>query len=155
MSVFAVCLLCFVFVFGLKEGVGKNVGALAAHLIAIPLAGISYQRLASVLSFLSGDNWDNFAGFFVAKYSIILIIYLAFIFLSKRFIKKAQKKGPFVRLSGGVLSALNSSIGMVTVFLVVQAYPMSGWFGRQILGSSVLEWLAANLSFVRAMLPFA
>jgi hypothetical protein len=143
-----------VFIYGLKEGAGKNIGALIAHLIAIPLAGIVYLRLASIFSFLSGNNWDNFAGFFVAKYSIILILYLVFIFLSKRFIKKIQKKGPFIRLTGGVLSALNSSIGMVTVFLVVQAYPMSGWFGRQILGSSVLEWLATNLSFVKAMLPF-
>jgi hypothetical protein len=139
----------------MKQELTKTVSAVIAHLIAIPLAGIVYLRLASAFSFLSGNNWDNFAGFFVAKYSIILILYLVFIFLSKRFIKKVQKKGPFIRLSGGVLSALNSSIGMVTVFLVVQAYPMSGWFGRRILGSSVLDWLAANLSFVKAMLPFA
>ena len=154
MSIFAVCLLCFVFIYGLKEGPAKNANALIAHLIAIPLAGISYDHLASVFSFLSGDNWDNFAGFFVAKYSIILILYLVFIFLSRRYIKKVQKKGIIIRLSGGVVSALNSSIGMVTVFLVVTAYPMSGWFGRQILGSSVLDWLATNLSFVKAMLPF-
>ena len=154
MDIIAICLLCFVFIFGLKEGAGKNVGALIAHLIAIPLAGISYDRLASVFSFLSGDNWDNFAGFFAAKYLIILILYLVLIFLSKRIIKKVWKKSIFIRLIGGILSALNTAIGMVTVFLVVQAYPMSGWFERAVLGSSVLDWLAANLSFVKAMLPF-
>lgn len=57
-------------------------------------------------------------------------------------------------LSVVFLSALNSAIGMVTLFLVVQAYPMSGWFGRAVLGSNVLDLLATNLSFVKAMLPF-
>jgi len=76
-------------------------------------------------------------------------------FLSKRFIRKDWKQGVFIRITGAVLSVLNSAIGMVTVFLVVQAFPMSGWFGRAVLDSSVLDWLASNLSFVRAMLPFA
>jgi len=138
----------------MKQELPKTVSAVVAHLIAIPLAGIAYLRLASAFSFLSGDNWDNFAGFFVAKYSIILILYIVFLLLAKRFIPKIQRKGIFIRLSGAVLNTLNSAMGMVTVFLVVTAYPMSGWFGRQILGSSVLEWLAARLSFVAAMLPF-
>lgn len=155
MDIIAICLLCLVFVSGLKQGLSNTVSALVAHLIAIPLAGISYHLLASAFSFLSGDNWDNFAGFFATKYLIILILYFVFTFLSRRFIKKIRKKGIFIRLTGGVLNALNSAMGMVTVFLVVQAYPISGWFGRAVLGSSVLDWLAANLSFVKAMLSFA
>jgi hypothetical protein len=88
------------------------------------------------------------------KYLIILILYLLFLFLARQFIRKDWKKGIFTRLIGGGLSVLNSAMGMVTVFLVVQAYPMSGWFGRAVSGSSVLDWLATNLSFVKAMLPF-
>ena len=155
MDIIAISLLSLVFIYGLKEGGVKTVSALIAHLIAIPLAGISYHLLASLFSFLSGDNWENFAGFFATKYLIILILYLVFIFLSKRFIKKVRRKGIFIRLIFGVLNALNSAMGMVTVFLVVQAYPMSGWFERAVLGSNILDWLAANPSFVRAMLPFA
>ena len=154
MNIIAILLLCVVFIASMKQELARTVSAVVAHLIAIPLAGIIYVRLASSFSFLSGNNWDNFAGFFVAKYSIILIIYLVFILLSQRFIKKVQKQGIIIRLTGGVLSALHSSIGMVTVFLVIKAYPISGWFGRAVSGSSVLDWLATNLSFVEAMLPF-
>jgi len=155
MDILAIFVLLFVFIVGLKERVVTNVSALIAHLIAIPLAGISYQLLASLFSFLPGENWDNFIGFFAAKYLIILILYLLFLFLSKRFIRKDWKKGIFIRLIGGVVTALNSAIGMVTLVLVVEAYPFSEWFEQVVLGSSILNWLVTNLSFIRAMLPFA
>jgi len=99
MGIVAIFILFFVFIFGLKEGVVKNAYILIAHLIAIPLTGISYHLLASLLSFLPGDNWENFVGFFITKYIIILILYLLFPFLSRRFIQKAWKKGIFLMAS--------------------------------------------------------
>ena len=148
MGIIAIIVLLFGFVVGQKEGAVKIASSLIAHLIAIPLAGISYQLLASLFSFLPGENWDNFVGFFTAKYLIILILYLVFLFLSKRFIRKDWKKGIFFRLIGGLLTSLNSAMGMVTLFLAVEAFPMSGWVERVVLGSGFLEWLAINLGFV-------
>jgi len=155
MGIIAIFILFVGFIFGPKEGAVKIASSLIAHLIAIPLAGISYQLLASLFSFLPGDNWENFVGFFIAKYLIILILYFVFLFLSRRFIQKDWKKGIFFRLIGGIFTALNSAIGMVTLVLVVEAYPISGWLERVVLGSSVLDWLVTNLSFIKAMLPFA
>ena len=154
MGIIAIIVLLFGFIVGPKEGAVKIASALIAHLIAIPLAGISYQLLASLFSFLPGENWDNFVGFFTTKYLIILILYLVFLFLSKRFIQKDWKKGMFFRLIGGLLTSLNSAMGMVTLVLTVEAFPFSGWFERVVSGSSFLDWLVTNLSFIKAMLPF-
>jgi len=41
MGIIAIFILFFVFIIGLKEGVVKNAYILIAHLIAIPLTGIS------------------------------------------------------------------------------------------------------------------
>jgi len=45
-------------------------------------------------------------------------------------------------------------MGMVTLVLTVEAFPFSGWLERVVSGSSVLDWLVTNLSFIKAMLPF-
>ncbi|MFC1958402.1 hypothetical protein ACFLV6_00545 [Chloroflexota bacterium] len=155
MGIFAIFVLSFVFIVGLKERVVTNAGALVAHLIAIPLAGISYHLLASLFSFLPGDSWENLVGFFAAKYLIIAILYFPFLFFARRLFKKVWKKGIFVRLIGGVLTTLNSAIGMVTLVVAVEAFSISGWLGQVLLGSSFLDWLVTNLSFVKSMLPFA
>lgn len=155
MGIFITCLLLLVFVSGAKQEFSKSASAMMAHLIAIPLAGISYQLLAALLSFLSGDNWDNLVGFFAAKYLIIIILYLSFLFFVKRFNRKAWKKGILTKLAGGTITAFNSAIGLTTLTLTIEAYPVSGWFGEVILGSSFLDWLVSSLSFVRLMLPFA
>ena len=154
MGIIAIIILLFGFIVGPKEGAVKVASALIAHLIAIPLAGISYQLLASLFSFLPGENWENFVGFFATKYLIILILYLAFLFLSKWLIQKDWKKGIFFRIIGGILTSLNSAMGMVTLVLTIEAYPMSVWFEHVVSGSSVLDWLVTNLSFIKAMLPF-
>ena len=155
MGIIAIIVLLFGFIVGPKEGAVKITSALIAHLIAIPLAGISYQLLASLFSFLPGDSWENLVGFFAAKYLIIAILYFPFLFFARRFFKKVWKKGIFIRLISGVLTTLNSAIGMVTLVLAVEAFSISGWLGQVLLGSSFLDWLVTNLSFVKSMLPFA
>lgn len=155
MGIIAALVLLLGFITGPKNGVIKIVSSVVAHLIAIPLAGISYQFLASLFSFLPGENWDNFTGFFATKYLIILILYLTFVFLAKRFIKKDWNKGIVFRLVGGSLTSLNSAMGMVTLTLAVGAFPFSEWFERVVLGSGFLDWLVTNLGFIKAMLPFS
>jgi len=156
MGIIVIFILLVGFIFGPKQGgIVKIASSLIAHLFAIPLAGISYQLLASLFSFLPGDNWDNFVGFFGTKYLIIGILYFLFLFLSRRFMQKDWKKGIFFRLIGGLLSALNSAMGMVTLVLAVQAFPFSAWFERVVSGSSFLDWLVTSLGFIKAMLPFS
>ena len=143
----------FSFIGGLKEGAVKNSFSLIALLIAIPITGLSYRLLATILSFLPGENWGNFVGFFVTMGLIIPILYFVF-FLPRRFIQKVWNKGVFFRLIGGALNILNAAIGMVVFTLLVGAYPIFEWLEQVVLDSSVLNWLVVNLSFIEKMLPF-
>ncbi len=153
-NIIAVIILFFSFVGGLKEGAVRNFFALITVLIAIPLAGVSFNLLASLFSFLPGENWENFIGFYITMSLIILILFLLF-FMLRRFIQLVWKKGVIFRLVGGILHLLNSSIGIVVFALVIGAYPVFGWLQQAVSGSVVLDWLIINLSFIKAMLPFS
>ena len=144
--------LFFSLVGGLKEGAVKNFFSLIALLIAIPLTGISYHLLADILSFLPGENWGNFIGFFITLAIISVILHFVFL-LPRKLIHKAWNKGFLFRFIGGVFNIFNSAIGMVVFTLVILAYPIFGWLEEAITGSSILAWLVVNLSFVKAMLP--
>ena len=137
---------------GLKEGAVKNFFSLIAVLIAIPLTGISYHLLSSILSFLPGENWGNFIGFFITLAIISVILHFIF-FLPRKLTQKAWSKGFLFRFIGGVFNILNSAIGMVLFTLVILAYPIFGWLEEALIGSSILTWLVVNLSFVKSMLP--
>ena len=155
MGIAVIVVLSLVFFFGMKQPVTKVITALAAHLIAIPLAGVSYQVLASVLSFLPGDNWDKLVGFFAAKYLIIAVLYFGALHLLKQFGVEVPLKGTAGRLFGGAADCLNSAMGVVTLYLAVQAFPAWGWLERVMGGSDMLKWLSGSLGFIKAMLPFA
>jgi uncharacterized membrane protein required for colicin V production len=155
MGIVAIIVLLLVFATGMRRGLGRDTGALVAHFIAIPLAGISYELVASLFSFISSENWQSVVGFFATKYLIILILYLVFIRLSHRFIGKTARTGRYFRLAGGLVNSLNSAMGMVTLYLAIQAFPVGGWVERVMLGSGFLDWLAGVLIYVKAMLPFA
>ena len=139
---------------GLKEGAVKNFFSLLILVIAIPVAGLFYYLIATILSFLPGTNWENFIGFFIAL-ALISIILQLIVLLPRKLIQKIWKRGVFPRLLGGALNVLNASIGMVIFTLAVGAYPIFGWLERAVTSSSVLTWLVENLSFVQAMLPEA
>jgi len=144
--------LFFSFIGGLKEGAVKHFFSLIALLIAIPLTGISYRLLATVLSFLPGEDWKNFVGFFVTLALISIILYFVFLF-PRKLIQKTWNKGVLFRLIGSALNIFNSAIGLVVFTLLVRAYPIFGWLEQVVTDSSVLTWLVVNLSFVQAMLP--
>jgi len=151
-SIIASLILCFSLIGGLKEGAVKRFSSLIELIIAIPLTGISYHLLANLLSFIPGENWENFVGFFIMLAVISVILHLIFL-LPRRFAQKTWKKGVLFRLIGSLLSIFNAAIGMVVFTLVLHAYPIFDWLERAVSGSGVLTWLVVHLSFVQAMLP--
>jgi len=151
-SIIAVIILILSFFGGLKEGAVKQFFNLAVLLIAIPLAGFSYRLLAALLSFLPGENWENFFGFFIALALISVILHFIGL-LPRRIIQKIWKRGLFFRLLGGALNLVNASIGMVIFTLVLLAYPIFDWLERWVAGSAVLASLVEIFGFVPSMLP--
>ena len=62
-SIIALIILFFSFIGGLKEGAVKGFFSFITLIIAIPITGMSYPLLADILSFLPGQDWENFIGF--------------------------------------------------------------------------------------------
>jgi len=144
-------ILFFSLIGGLKEGAVKKGFSLLALLIAIPVAATFFRLPATLLSFLPGENWNNFIGFFITLAFLTAILHIAF-FLPRRIVQKTWSKGLLFRLTGGALNVLNSAIGMVVFALVVGAYPIIDWLERAVTASSALTWLVNYLSFVEAWL---
>ncbi len=151
-SILAALILFFSFIGGLKEGAIKNFFSLITLIIAIPLTGVSYRLLANILSFLPGENWENFVGFFITLALISIVLHFVLL-LPRKVTQKVWNEGILFRLIGGALNIFNSAIGIVAFTLLVRAYPIFGWLERVVTDSSVLTWLVVNLSFVQAMLP--
>jgi len=151
-NIIASLILLFSLIGGLREGAVKQLFYLIALFIAIPLAGISYHLLANLLSFIPGENWENFLGFFIMLALISVILYFVFL-LPRRFAQKVWKKGLLFRLIGAALNIFNAAIGMVVFTLVLGAYPIFGWLEQAVTDSGILTWLVVHLSFVQAMLP--
>ena len=151
-SIIAVIILILSFFGGLKEGAVKQFFNLVVLLIAIPLAGFSYRLLAALLSFLPGENWENFFGFFIALALISVILHFIAL-LPRRIIQKIWKRGLFFRLLGGTLNLVNASLFLVVFTLVLLAYPIFDWLERWVAGSSVLASLVEIFGFVQSMLP--
>jgi uncharacterized membrane protein required for colicin V production len=151
-NIIACLILFFSFVGGLREGAVKHFFSLIALLIAIPLAGLSYRWLAGILSFIPGENWENFLGFFITLAIISVILNLIFL-LPRKFIQKVWKKGLLFRLAGAVLNIFSAAIGLTVFTIVLQVYPIFDWLERAVMGSVVLNWLVVCLGFVQLMLP--
>ena len=151
-DIVVIIILILSFLGGMKDGTVKSFFSLLALIIAIPLTGISYRLIATILSFLPGTNWENFFGFFITI--AIISVTLHFIsFLPKKFIQKIWKRGSLFRLLGGVLNAFGASIGIVVFTLVVIAYPIIDWLERWVSSSGILMWLVERFGFVQTMLP--
>ena len=151
-NIIASLILFFSLIGGLREGAVKQFFSLISLLIAIPLAGISYHLLANLLSFIPGENWENFLGFFIMLVVISIILHFVFL-LPRRPAEKAWKKGLLFRLIGAAFNIFNAAIGMVVFTLVLGTYPIFDWLEEAVSGSGVLTWLVVHLSFVQAVLP--
>ena len=150
-DILVVLILCFSLIGGFKEGVIKKGFSLLVLLIAIPIAAASFHLLATILSFLPGDDWNNFIGFFITLAFIAAILHIAF-FLPRRFIQKAWHKGLLFRSTGGALNVLDTAIGLAVFALIVRAYPIIDWLERAVTDSSALTWLVTHLGFVETLL---
>ena len=137
---------------GLKEGAVKHFFNLVAVLIAIFIAGLAYHLIAGLLSFLPGENWEGFIGFFVTFAIVTAIMHLAF-FLPRRIINKIWKRGLLYRLLGGALNAVNASIGLTVLALMLNAFPVVDWLARWVAGSGIMSSLVSAYGFVQALLP--
>jgi uncharacterized membrane protein required for colicin V production len=151
-SIIAVLILLFSIIGGIKEGAVKQFFTLLSTLIAIPVAGLSYQVLAGWLSFVPGDNWENFIAFFVMMAVVGILLYFAFIIPGKMF-QKSWDVGGFYAILGAVFSLFNAAIGMVVFALVLHAYPIIDWLEGAVSGSSVITWLVSQMSFIQTVLP--
>ena len=150
-SLVAALLLFFGALGGLKEGAIKQGFALAITLAAIPLAGLSFRFLARLLSFLPGENWENFLGLALSLGIISALLHLLTLG-SRRMLDKAWKKAPFFRLLGGTFGFLNTCFGLTVFALAVRAYPVFDWLARWLAASRVMQWLVANFGFVESWL---
>jgi uncharacterized membrane protein required for colicin V production len=153
-DIIVIILLVLGFTGGMKEGAVRAFASLIAVVISIPLAGLSYRLIASLLSFLPGENWENFLGFFISLGIITAILHLIF-FLPKKLIGAVWNKGILLRILGGGFNLLGGMIGMVAFSLVVQAYPIFDWLERWVVSSGVLSTLVDGFGFVESMLPEA
>ena len=151
-DIVVVILLVLGFIGGMKEGAVRAFASLIAVIISIPLAGLSYRLIASLLSFLPGENWENFIGFFIALGIITAVLHLIF-FLPRKLVGAVWNKGILLRLLGGGLNLVGGMIGMVVFALVVRTYPIFDWLARWVSSSGALNTLMDGFGFVQAMLP--
>jgi uncharacterized membrane protein required for colicin V production len=151
-SIIAVLALFFSAFGGLRTGAIKQIFTLLATLISIPVAGIFYQVLAGWLSFLPGNNWENFIAFFVIMAVVGILLYFAFIIPGKT-IKKGWNGGVWYCVLGAVFNLVNTAIGMVVFALVLHAYPIIDWLEGAVSGSGVIAWLVSLFGFIQPVLP--
>jgi uncharacterized membrane protein required for colicin V production len=152
-NVIAGIVLAFSVIGGIREGAVRQFFSLIALLVAIPVAGISYHLLAGLLSFIPGENWENFISFFIMMAAVIVALHFIFL-LPSRFFQKSWKSNELLfRIIGAIFSLFNAALGMVVFTLVLYVYPIFDWLESSVSGSVILNWLVAHLSFVQAVLP--
>lgn len=151
-SLIVIAVLILSFFSGLKEGAVKNFFGLLGLLIAIPLSGLYYRLVAGFLSFLPGEDWENFFGFYIVLTILVIILMLVFL-VPRRIIQKIWGKGFLNRFIGGVIGVFYGAVAITLFTLVIFTYPVFDFLARWLAGSGVLAWLVSNLAFVQAMLP--
>jgi len=151
-SLFVLFILLVSVFAGLKEGAVRHFFNLVAVLVAIYIAGLAYHLISGLISFLPGENWGDFIGFFITFAIVTALMHLAFL-LPRRIIQKIWKRGLIYRLLGGALNTVNASIGLVVLALVLNAFPIFDWLARWVTGSGVMSSLVNVFGFIQALLP--
>lgn len=153
-SIIAVILLILSLIGGFRDGALKQAASFISLLVAIPLAGLCYHWLESLFSFLPGENWEGFLGFFITLGIIIVILQLIFWLLRKQ-LPRSWNEGMLSRSVGAVIGFFSTAIGIVLFAVVLNAYPIFDWLQSAVSGSSVVSWLGSWLGFVSSWLPAA
>lgn len=151
-SIIAVIILILSLFNGFREGALKQAASIISLLAAIPLAGLCYHWLASLFSFMPGENWENFVGFFLTMCIIMVLIQLL-LWLPRRHFEKSWKEELLLRSIGAAISFFSAAIMIVVFAVVLNAYPIFDWLQSAVSGSGVIDWLGSWLGFVQSMLP--
>ncbi len=151
-SLLLVVILIVSFFVGLKEGAVKRLFSLATSLIAIVLAGLSYEFLAGILSFLPGENWENFLGFLITLGVVAALLHLLFL-PPRKLVQKAWNQGRAYRLTGSIAAVFDTGIGLVVFAAVLSKYPIIDWLARWFSESGVMSFFIDAFSFVQDLLP--
>jgi uncharacterized membrane protein required for colicin V production len=151
-NILAAIILFLTFFGGFFQGAVKSFFSLISFIIAVPIAGRVYPFIANLLSFLPGENWENFIGFFIAL--AIVSIILAFVFyLPRKIMEKVWSEGFLFRLVGGVLNLLGAAVGLVVLASLISTYPVWDWLQQAMTDASIIQWMVTNLSFILVLLP--
>ena len=152
-NIIAGLVLIFSFIGGIAQGAVKSLFSLVASLLALWLTGLCYHIPAGWLSFIRGENWENFLGFIITLAVISIVLHLI-LFLPRFILNKLWFiKGLLFRLLGGIFNLFNCAIGLTVFTLLVAAYPIMGWLEDAVLGSSILTGLVHYLGFIQALIP--
>jgi uncharacterized membrane protein required for colicin V production len=150
-DVIASLILIFSLIGGLIGGVVRGFFSLLTIIVAIPVTAAFYGYLASLLSFLPGQNWENFIGFLITMAIVSIVLSIVF-WIPRHFLKAVWKSGLLSSLIGGVFTLINSAISLFIIALLIQTYPIITWLSDRVSESVVLSWLLVNLDFVRFFL---
>jgi len=151
-SIVSGLILFFSFIGGFTQGAVKSFFSLISFIVAIPIAGMFYTFFAGLLSFLPGQDWENFIGFFITL--ALASIVLSFLFyIPRKVVEKTWHEGVLFRLIGGVLNLLGTAIGLVLFTFLISTYPVWDWLQQAMVNSAVINWLVTYLDFVQGLLP--
>ncbi|MFC1910134.1 CvpA family protein [Chloroflexota bacterium] len=152
LNIVGVIVLIGSFVGGIKDGATKAGVNLIVTFIAIYVAGSFYHLLALALSFLPGENWENFIAFFICI-GIASAILQLILWIPRKIIGKLWSKGTFFRLIGGILGIVNAAIGLALLAIVLLTYPILDFLVKSINDSVVFSTLATAFGFITGLLP--
>lgn len=152
LNVILVLILVIGFIDGFSGGAIKNFFSLIVFVIAVPLTGISYSLVAAAFSFISGENWSHFIGFFITLALYSIIFHFVF-FLPRKYAQFTFHEGILMGLGGGIINIFKSAMGIVLLLLVLHAYPVIRDLEPVLLDSDVLTWLIGHFRFVQLLLP--
>lgn len=142
-----VLILAFSFFAGLKGGAINGFFSLLIMIIAIAVAGNFYSIPASWLSFLPGQDWENFLGFFIAFVIVSIILSLLF-WIPRHFINFAWNSGCVFRILGGIFTLVSSALGLALLVTLFKTFPISPWLNDLLADTTILSWITENLNFV-------
>ncbi len=152
-NIIALLIMAFSFIGGIAQGAVKSLFSLIAFLCSLWLTGLVYHIPAGWLSFIRGEYWENFLGFFITLAVISIILHLVLFLPRFIFNKLWFIKGMLFRLLGAFINLFYSALGLTVIALLITAFPIAGWLQDAVLGSSVLSWLVHHLGFIDALIP--
>jgi uncharacterized membrane protein required for colicin V production len=151
-NLIAILILVFSLVGGFFQGGIKSFFSIVSYLIALPIAGYFYSYVAGMLSFIPGENWENFLGFVIVIGIVSVILHFVFL-LPRKILDKVIEKGVISRFVGGFLTFLNACIGLTVFALLINAFPVWIWLQIEMANSAVIKLLISVFVLVQGLLP--